>query len=299
LIYAIATVIVLILDQLLKLWTTSNIELSTGYKDLIPGVLGITNYHNYGIAFGLGSGNHSLLLRWLMVVLVLAFSAVIVVLLVRKKIIGSFGRWSAVCVLAGALGNGIDRAVHGFVVDMIEFQFIDFAIFNLADAFITVGALLFCVYIIVHKDQTELGSGAKAQAVDTPREPPVSARKASAPPPAHARRASASPSAPHANIEQISRPDMDEMTGRLPSVASIRLAQEQAARGREPLRRHVQARPAQPAPTPVQYGEEQSRPAASSAPPVRQAPPIAPIKPASVFSDGDFSLEDILNEFRD
>ncbi len=52
-------------------------------------------------------------------------------------------------LLGGALGNAIDRAVSGSVVDMFEFTFVRFAIFNIADTFITCGGILFCLYIIL------------------------------------------------------------------------------------------------------------------------------------------------------
>jgi signal peptidase II len=52
-------------------------------------------------------------------------------------------------LLGGAVGNAIDRAVSGYVVDMFEFAFVNFAIFNIADIFITCGGIMFCLYIIL------------------------------------------------------------------------------------------------------------------------------------------------------
>jgi hypothetical protein len=49
----------------------------------------------------------------------------------------------------GALGNFIDRILSGYVVDMFDFEFMEFAVFNIADIFITVGAFMFCVYILI------------------------------------------------------------------------------------------------------------------------------------------------------
>ena len=65
------------------------------------------------------------------------------------------GRWSLVLVIAGALGNAIDRVVHGFVVDLFDFRLINFPVFNVADIFICVGGALFVIYFMFqHKDKT-------------------------------------------------------------------------------------------------------------------------------------------------
>jgi signal peptidase II len=52
-------------------------------------------------------------------------------------------------LLGGAVGNAIDRAASGRVVDMFEFEFINFAVFNIADIFITFGGALFCLYVVL------------------------------------------------------------------------------------------------------------------------------------------------------
>ena len=56
-------------------------------------------------------------------------------------------------VLAGAAGNLIDRCLYGYVVDMFEVQFMRFAIFNVADIFVVVGGILFCVYYLFLHDK--------------------------------------------------------------------------------------------------------------------------------------------------
>lgn len=141
--YAIVTVIILILDQGLKYWTSLNLELNTGIKELIPGFIHLTNHHNYGAAFGILQNA-----RWFFVVITVIFVVAVAVLISMEIISGTMGKWTAVMVLAGAVGNGIDRALYGYVVDMLEFEFFSFPIFNIADIFITVGGILLCVYII-------------------------------------------------------------------------------------------------------------------------------------------------------
>jgi len=163
--YAIVAIILLILDQALKLWVTNNIVLTSGVRELIPGILHLTNFHNEGMAFGLLKN-----FRWFFVVLCIAFCAVVIYLMIKKVISGPISRWSAVVVMSGAVGNGIDRVINGYVVDMFEFAFVNFAIFNVADIFITLGGIVFCVCILLEKPPAEkkapylvdVGAGKKA-----------------------------------------------------------------------------------------------------------------------------------------
>ncbi len=149
--YAIVTVVVLILDQLMKFWTTKNIPLDAMGGDcveLVPRLLHLTNVHNTGAAFSILKDA-----RWLLVGITLIFVIAVIVLITQEIIRGDLGRWSAVLVMAGALSNAIDRALYGYVVDMFEVEFMNFAVFNIADIFITVCGILFCVYIILEKPE--------------------------------------------------------------------------------------------------------------------------------------------------
>lgn len=162
--YAIVAVLVLIGDQWLKYWVTANIVLDTGSLDLIPGVLQLVNIHNDGAAFSLLSGAGA---RWFFVALGIAVAVVVVVALARNMIRGAFGRWCAVLAAAGALGNVIDRAMFGYVVDMFMVPPVRILqIFNVADIFITVGGILFCIYIIFGGRDGEEKKKAKAGVSD-------------------------------------------------------------------------------------------------------------------------------------
>lgn len=152
--FAIVTVIVLALDQLLKFWVTKNIPLeAVGAEcvDLIPGVVHMTNYHNYGAAFGILENA-----RWLLVGVAVVFVILVIVLISQEILTGRLGQWAAVLVMAGAIGNALDRALYGYVIDMFELEFMTFAVFNIADIFVTVAGLLLCVYIIFHKEPEEV-----------------------------------------------------------------------------------------------------------------------------------------------
>ena len=156
--YAIVAVLILILDQGLKYWTAMHVPVGTGLKEFIPGFLQLRNVHNSGSAFSLL--NNWPYARWLFLGVTVVFAILVILALRNRWIKGGFGRWMALFVLAGALGNGIDRCLYGYVVDMLEFAFKipligSFPVFNVADVFITCGAIAFCLYVLLHKEHAE------------------------------------------------------------------------------------------------------------------------------------------------
>jgi len=146
--YAIVAVLVIILDQWVKYYVAANIALDTGAVTLIPGVCDLVNLHNNGVAFGfLSKLNPQLLLVVVTCVIVVA----VVAALATNFISGKLGRWSAVMIAAGGIGNCIDRVINGYVQDMFKITLKpldNFAIFNVADIFITVFCIIFIFYII-------------------------------------------------------------------------------------------------------------------------------------------------------
>lgn len=158
--YAIAVVIVLILDQGIKYWATVSIALDTGVIPVIGNVFSLANIHNYGAAFGILQNA-----RWLFIVLAVLFTAVVILALAKNIIREPLGRWSAVLIMAGAIGNLIDRIMNGYVVDMFRFDFLKgFPVFNTADCFITVCGILFIIYLIFGKDFASDKSGRSKKA---------------------------------------------------------------------------------------------------------------------------------------
>ena len=113
---------------------------------LIPGVVGLRYAENRGIAFSLLSG-----VPWLPGVLSLA-AVVGGFLLLRKKKIHPLALTGLMMMLGGALGNMVDRFLLGYVPDMIEVLFMEFAIFNVADAFLCVGCALVILRLLLAKD---------------------------------------------------------------------------------------------------------------------------------------------------
>ena len=139
----IETIVILLLvglDQLVKYLVRVHIPLG-GQVPFIPRVLALAHIPNAGAAFSMLTGA-----RWFFVVLTVAFVVFALWVLYAKKITHPFGRWTLALIIAGALGNLIDRALNGYVVDMFEVLFMNFAIFNVADIFVVVGGIGFCIY---------------------------------------------------------------------------------------------------------------------------------------------------------
>ncbi len=151
--YAIIAAIVLVADQWLKYWVTVNITLSTGEIGLIPGVVKLVNIHNSGAAFGMLS--NASFARWLFLGIAALFIIAVIVLLARKTFKSGFANWCIVLAMAGAVGNCIDRLLYGYVVDMFKLQFMNFAIFNIADIVLVLACLLFIIALFTTEREYE------------------------------------------------------------------------------------------------------------------------------------------------
>ena len=130
-------------DQLTKLWVVKNIPLFTP-KPAIPGIFHLTYTQNTGAAFSSFEG-----MRWLFVAVFAVFTVLVVWEFITKKLpFSKFERWCVCAIFAGGLGNIIDRIRLGFVVDMIEVEFMNFPVFNVADCFICCGCIVLMISLI-------------------------------------------------------------------------------------------------------------------------------------------------------
>lgn len=129
-------------DQLLKYWTVSHLALGES-APFLPGFMQLTRLHNYGAAWSSFSGKTAILL-----VVTTLLMAAITVLLVKKIVRHPLGVAACLLILGGGLGNMIDRVLRGYVVDMFDLQLFSYPIFNLADCFVVVGAILGAVYYL-------------------------------------------------------------------------------------------------------------------------------------------------------
>ena len=130
-------------DQITKYITVANIPLY-GAVPFIPGVVRFTYVRNTGAAFSSFQGQ-----QWLFA-LVFAVLTVLVLWEYFKSPMPftKLDRWCIAAIYGGALGNMIDRVRLGYVVDMIEAEFMTFPIFNVGDIFITCGCILLVIRLI-------------------------------------------------------------------------------------------------------------------------------------------------------
>lgn len=137
----IISLIVIIIDRILKVLVTNNFVLNVRNK-IIDGLFYITNCHNEGAAFSLFSGNVLFLIFITLIVLFLIYRTI------NKENVNKIGILAYGLLLGGILGNLYDRIFYGYVIDYLDFVIFkfNFAIFNLADAAIVIGAILLIVF---------------------------------------------------------------------------------------------------------------------------------------------------------
>ena len=146
--YIVIAAAVCIVDQLVKLWAVANIGFY-GTMEFIPGILRLRCEPNTGAALSLFEEH-----TWILAVISVLASVLLLVLVLGKQ----FPKWEKIAlamVLGGAVGNAIDRVLLGYVVDMLEMEFLPIFVFNVADVFIDVGAVLFVILYIIRTIKEE------------------------------------------------------------------------------------------------------------------------------------------------
>ena len=131
--------LVFLIDRVVKILILNNFALGET-RSFLPGILQLTYTRNTGMAFGFLGGH-----QWIPLVLTPLILIGLGILLAKKMFPCRVCRLGLVALMAGGFGNWVDRIAYGYVVDMFEFTFIRFAVFNVADIFITVGGIVFLV----------------------------------------------------------------------------------------------------------------------------------------------------------
>ena len=131
-------------DQFTKFLTVANIAL--GQKvPFLPGLIRLTYVQNTGAAFSSFQGQ-----QWLFALIFVVFTLLLAWEYFKRPMpFSKFERWCIVAIYGGGLGNMIDRVRLGFVVDMLETEFMTFPVFNVADCFITCGCIALMVSLIL------------------------------------------------------------------------------------------------------------------------------------------------------
>ena len=131
------SIFIILIDQLTKYYMFYNYRKVIG-KDFL--LFRLDFVKNYGAAFNILSGN-----RIFLSCISIIFSFLITYLIVRKNTLNSYDLFSYSFILAGTIGNGIDRISNGFVIDFINLNYINFPVFNIADISINIG-FIFIIY---------------------------------------------------------------------------------------------------------------------------------------------------------
>ena len=154
------------LDQLTKILIDSNMELHQSIPIISFGdtnVLNITYERNPGAAFSILEGKQTFLV---------IFTAIIIVamlyLMISKRVKRHTYVWSMALIVAGGLGNLIDRVIRGEVVDFIDVRIINFAVFNVADICAVLGAIGLLLFVVIDeiKEQKNKRSAKKNENAD-------------------------------------------------------------------------------------------------------------------------------------
>ena len=120
---------------------------------VIKNILSLTYHENAGAAFGMFQGG-----RWFF--LIFAVIIIVVIGYYYKNLpdggVYTFIRFFLILILAGAVGNSADRLINGYVVDFLQFDFIRFPIFNLADIFVVCGTILMAISILFFVKEEEI-----------------------------------------------------------------------------------------------------------------------------------------------
>ena len=150
--YTLLAVGLVALDQWVKWWVTVNIPYTVPMGEplpFIPRVFGLNHAHNTGGAWSM-LNQHT----WLLTVVSTLVALVILFVLVRRLIRHPFGVITLTMVLAGAVGNLIDRVAFHYVRDFLDFIIFgyDFPIFNVADMALCVGVGLLILITLIQPE---------------------------------------------------------------------------------------------------------------------------------------------------
>ena len=147
--YILAILLCVAADQWVKYWVVSHLALYES-APLLPGIVELFYIRNTGGGFSILTGH-----TWVLTVLTAALMAGIAVLLVKKYFSHPLAMWTLTAILGGGLGNLVDRVRLGYVVDMFNFQFIHYPVFNVADILVVCGTIGFAAYYLLLHDKAE------------------------------------------------------------------------------------------------------------------------------------------------
>ncbi|HFU4459034.1 TPA: signal peptidase II [Streptococcus suis] len=136
----------IVLDQLVKAWTVANIALDT-VEPFLPGFMSLAYLRNYGAAWSILQNQ-----QWFFTIVTIAAVTGLIWYYIKQVKGNIWTLFSLSLMIAGALGNFIDRIRLGYVVDMFHLDFISFPVFNVADICLSVGVGI--LFICIMKEES-------------------------------------------------------------------------------------------------------------------------------------------------
>ncbi|HFI0036822.1 TPA: signal peptidase II [Streptococcus suis] len=144
--FPILAAVLIAVDQLVKAWTVANIELDT-VEPFIKGFMSLAYLRNYGAAWSILQNQ-----QWFFTIVTIAAVTGLIWYYVKQIMGNLWTLFSLALMIAGALGNFIDRIRLGYVVDMFHLDFISFPVFNVADMCLCVGVGI--LFICIMKEES-------------------------------------------------------------------------------------------------------------------------------------------------
>lgn len=149
LVYLLLILIGIALDQIVKFWIVSNFALLE-YQPFIPGVVELFYIQNKGAAWGILAGE-MFIFYGVTIIAILSISY----MMFKERHQSKVNTLAYSLILAGAIGNFIDRIRLGYVVDMFHFVFMDFPVFNVADMYLTFGVVILILTTFISSKREE------------------------------------------------------------------------------------------------------------------------------------------------
>ncbi|HFI0506830.1 TPA: signal peptidase II [Streptococcus suis] len=144
--FPIVAAVLIVLDQLVKAWTVANIALDT-VEPFLPGFMSLAYLRNYGAAWSILQNQ-----QWFFTIVTLVVVTALIWYYIKQVKGNIWTLFSLSLMIAGALGNFIDRIRLGYVVDMFHLDFISFPVFNVADICLSVGVGI--LFICIMKEES-------------------------------------------------------------------------------------------------------------------------------------------------
>lgn len=133
------TTLLIVMDQASKWWVVKEISLGE-VKPFIPGLFSLTYLQNRGAAFSILQNQ-----QWFFTLMTIAVIGAAIIYYFKSKNMTLLKEIALLLIISGGIGNFIDRLRLSYVVDMVHLDFMNFAIFNVADSYLSVGVLLLVI----------------------------------------------------------------------------------------------------------------------------------------------------------